>query len=269
MTHTSARTEHAAGIETLPPEFGLRGNVAIVTGGGGSLGRAIATALAEAGAAVVVSDVRSGAAEAVAEQIAAAGRTALAIDCDVSREGDVKRLVADAVGKFGRLDVMVANAGVFQVWASPEDNSVEEWRRVLDTNLSGVMLSCLEAGRQMKRQGSGSIVATSSIVGHAGLKGNFSYTVSKHGVIGIVRNLAVEWAEHGIRVNAVCPGFVTRDVEPLKDDPVVSEMIVSRTPLGRWGEPRDIALAVLYLASPAAKYVTGISLPVDGGWLAL
>ena len=85
--------------------------------------------------------------------------------------------MADAVGKFGRLDVMVANAGVFQVWASPEDNSVEEWRRVLDTNLSGVMLSCLEAGRQMKRQGSGSIVATSSIVGHAGLKGNFSYTV--------------------------------------------------------------------------------------------
>lgn len=254
--------------EHLLPEFDLQDHVAVVTGGGRSLGRAISVALSEAGAAVVVADVRGDAADTVAGEIAESGGTAKAIECDVVSEADVRRLVSDTVDEFGRLDIMVANAGVFQTWMAPEDNSVEEWSRVLDTNLSGVMLTCLEAGRHMKLQGGGSIVATSSIVGHVGLDGNFSYTVAKHGVLGIVRSLALEWAKHDIRVNAICPGFIERDIEPLHDDPEVSAMIVSRTPLGRFGEPRDIALAALYLASPAAKYVTGISLPIDGGWLA-
>ena len=249
-------------------EFDLHGRVAIVTGGGRSLGRAISGALGEAGASVVVADMQRDAAEAVAADIGGAGGAAVAMECDVSREADVRRLVADTVDELGRLDIMVANAGVFQTWMPPEDNSVEEWGRVLDTNLTGVMLSCLEAGRHMKEHGGGSIIATSSIVGHVGLSGNFSYNVSKHGVIGVVRSLAVEWAKHGVRVNAICPGFITRDVEPLLDAPDVTEMIESRTPLGHFGEPRDIALGALYLASPAAKYVTGISLPIDGGWLA-
>lgn len=250
------------------PEFDLHDQVAIVTGGGRSLGRAISGALGEAGATVVVADVREDAAKAVAAEITGAGGAAVAMSCDVSREPDVRRLVGETVGELGRLDIMVANAGVFQTWMPPEDNSVEEWNRVLATNLTGVMLSCLEAGRHMKEHDGGSIIATSSIVGHAGLSGNFSYNVSKHGVIGIVRSLAVEWAEYRVRVNAVCPGFITRDVEPLREDPEVIEMIESRTPLGHFGEPRDIALGALYLASPAAKYVTGISLPIDGGWLA-
>ena len=201
------------------PEFDLHDQVAIVTGGGRSLGRAISGALAEAGASVVVADVQEDAAKAVAAEITGAGGAAVAMSCDVSREPDVRRLVGETVGELGRLDIMVANAGVFQTWMPPEDNSVEEWNRVLATNLTGVMLSCLEAGRHMKEHDGGSIIATSSIVGHAGLSGNFSYNVSKHGVIGIVRSLAVEWAEYRVRVNAVCPGFITRDVEPLQGRP--------------------------------------------------
>ena len=251
------------------PEFDLRGQVAIVTGAGGTLGRATANALGEAGATVVVSDVRADAVKDVADALTGSGHESIAVPCDVGVEADVEDLVAQALGSFGRLDIVVANAGVFQTWLPPEENSLDEWERVLSTNLTGVMLTCLVAGRQMITQHSGSIVATSSIVGHVGLSGNFSYTVAKHGVLGIVRSLAVEWAEHGIRINAVCPGFIARDIEPLQNDSLVNEMIMTRTPLGRWGEPRDIALAVAYLASPVAKYVTGTSLVVDGGWLAL
>lgn len=251
------------------PEFDLRGQVAIVTGAGGTLGKATANALGEAGAVVVVSDVRVDAAKNVADALTENGAESIAVPCDVGVEAEVEHLVSEALQSFGRLDIMVANAGVFQTWLPPEENSLDEWERVLSTNLTGVMLSCLVAGRQMIPQRSGSIVATSSIVGHVGLGGNFSYTVAKHGVLGIVRSLAVEWAEHGIRINAVCPGFIARDIEPLKKDPEVNEMIMARTPLRRWGEPRDIALAVAYLVSPAAKYVTGTSLVVDGGWLAL
>ncbi len=251
------------------PEFNLEGKTAIVTGARGTLGRATALALGEAGANVVLGDREPEGLDAVKDTLRGMGREAVAVVCDISSKSEVDALIQKAVDAFGQVDIMVANAGVFQTWLPPEENTLEEWDRVLGINLTGVMLSCMAAGRQMIHQGSGSIVAMSSIVGQVGLAGNFSYNVAKHGVLGIVRSLAVEWAEHDIRVNAVCPGFIVRDNEPLREDPRVNDMILTRTPLKRWGEPRDIALAVAYLASPAAKYVTGTALAVDGGWLAL
>jgi NAD(P)-dependent dehydrogenase (short-subunit alcohol dehydrogenase family) len=140
---------------------------------------------------------------------------------------------------------------------------------VVAVDLTGVMLTCVVAGRQMIRAGGGSIVTISSVEGQVALEGDFPYTAAKHGVLGITRSLAVEWAKHGVRVNAVCPGFTVRDDEPLLDDEAVNAIVRARTPMGRWGSAREIALAVAFLASPAANYVTGATLAVDGGWLAL
>jgi gluconate 5-dehydrogenase len=164
----------------------------------------------------------------------------------------------------------VANAGTFQEFGPPQELPLAEWNRVLSVNLTGVMLTCIAVGKQMLAQGGGgSIVTVSSIEGHVAVEGDFGYIASKHGVVGVTRSLAVEWARDGIRVNTICPGFTIRDEEPLLEDPDALELIDRRTPLGRWGQAREVALAAAFLASPAASYITGASLPVDGGWLAL
>jgi NAD(P)-dependent dehydrogenase (short-subunit alcohol dehydrogenase family) len=249
-------------------DFTLDDRVAVVTGARGSLGRAISLTLAEAGADVALCDREEQGHDELAHEVEALGRRALPVRCDVTEQAEVDAAVAETLATLGRLDVLVANAGVFQTWMAPEENTREEWDRVLGVNLTGVWLSCHAAGLAMMERGGGSIVTISSIVGLSGLEGNFSYNVAKHGVIGLTRTLALEWAPHGIRVNAVCPGFCKRDPEPLLAFPETVEMILDRTPMHQWGRPRDIGLACLYLASPASAFVTGIALPVDGGWLA-
>jgi NAD(P)-dependent dehydrogenase (short-subunit alcohol dehydrogenase family) len=250
-------------------EFDLSHQAAVVTGAGRSIGRATASALAEAGASVVVAGRQLEALESVAGEIQTKGGIALPVVCDVSDEKAVDALMDRCASQFGPPSIVVANAGVFQTWAPSEGLEVAEWERVMTTNLLGVMLTCRAAARHMIPLKRGSIVTVSSIAGEVALPGAAAYSASKFGVIGLTQTLAAEWAKHNIRVNAVAPGFIERDVEPLKNDPAVEQTIMTRTPLARWGQPREVALAIVFLASEAASFVTGATLAVDGGWLAI
>ena len=251
-------------------EYSLEGRTAIVTGASRSIGRAIAKVLAEAGADVLVSGRSRPDVEDVAKEVEAIGRRGLPVVCDVADRDAVAAMVATCNDELGPPDIAVANAGIFQEWGPGESVTPEEWDRVVAIDLTGVMNTCQLAGREMIDSGSGgSIVAISSIAGVVALQGSASYTAAKFGVIGLTKALAAEWAKHEIRVNAVSPGFVERDVEPLKEQPEVLEQIMGRAPLARWGQPREIGLAVAFLCSPAASFITGANLPVDGGWLAV
>lgn len=253
----------------MNPEFDLEGKVAIVTGASRSIGRATAVTLAEAGADVVLCGRWTEGLERTAGEVAERGRVGIPAICDVSKPEAVENLVSTCLSRFGRIDILVANAGVFPGLAPAENCTLDSWDRVMETNLRGVMLTCLAAGRTMIQQRAGSIVTISSIEGQVALEGDFPYIASKHGVIGLTKSLAVEWAKYGIRVNAICPGFIMRDEEQLVKDPEIVKLVTTRTPLGRWGSGREIGLTVAFLASPAASYITGAALPVDGGWLAL
>jgi NAD(P)-dependent dehydrogenase (short-subunit alcohol dehydrogenase family) len=251
------------------PEFDLSSRVAVVTGGGRSIGRAIASTLAEAGADVVIVGRDQENLDQASSSIAdSTGRRIVPLVCDVSDPEQVDEMLAKCSEQLGAPDVFVANAGLFQKWQPSEHLSLSEWDEVCNVDLRGVWICCTAAGRIMLERGSGSIVTISSIAGLLGLPGLASYNASKAGVVALTQTLAAEWSTKGVRVNCVAPGFIERDVEPLKDDAVAMEWIYSRTPLKRFGNPREVALAVLFLASDAASYVTGTTLAVDGGWLA-
>ncbi len=192
-------------------EFGLDGEVAIVTGASRSIGRAVARAMAQAGASVVVSGRVPEALERVSHEITKEHGRSLSVVCDVTDAASVENLVERCLDAFGSPTVLVANAGVFQRWQPSEELSGAEWDRVVATDLTGVMTSCQAVGKQMIEAGRGSIVTISSIAGAIGLRGALSYTAAKSGVLGLTRVLAADWARHGIRVNAIAPGFVERD----------------------------------------------------------
>lgn len=255
--------------QTPLAEFSLRNDVAIVTGGSRSIGRAVGCAMAEAGASVVVTGRSEMALERVAAEIGDAGGRALPLVCDVTDSAAVSELVANCVSELGPPTVLVANAGVFQQWQPSEDLSRAEWDRVLATDLTGVMTTCQAVAREMIPRRRGSIVTISSIAGLIGLRLAASYTAAKFGVIGLTRTLAADWAKHGLRVNAIAPGFIERDKEPLKDDAEMLGAITARALIARFGQPREVALAAVFLASPAASFVTGATLAVDGGWVAV
>jgi gluconate 5-dehydrogenase/2-deoxy-D-gluconate 3-dehydrogenase len=244
----------------------LDGRIALVTGGGGGIGGATAQALAQAGAHVAVSDIDEAAAQRVANEI---GRGE-AYRLDVADEAEVKTVVGAVIARHGRIDILVNNAG-FGARIPTADLPTERWRHVLAVNLDGSFFCAREAGRHMLAARRGAVVNLASIMGlvGGGHYPNLAYHSAKGAIVNFTRALACEWAPHGVRVNAVAPTFArTRLTEPLLADKAMEQRLLADTPMGRFAEAEDVAAAILFLASDAAAMITGVTLPVDGGWTA-
>jgi NAD(P)-dependent dehydrogenase (short-subunit alcohol dehydrogenase family) len=246
--------------------FDLTGLVAVVTGGGRGIGRAIARGLAAHGASVVLCGRTAATLDAVAAEI---GPQALAHVADVSNEADVLALRDAALDRFGRIDVLVCNAGVNPIYKGIEATSLKEWQTIVDVNLTGVFLCCKHLGASMVAAGSGSVLVISSVAGHVGLRKSVPYCASKGGAELLVRALALDWAAKGVRVNCIAPGYFETDLTAgMIASPAMSAKLLAATPMGRFGQDADIVGAAIFLASPASAYVTGQSLLVDGGYAA-
>ncbi|TCO56845.1 SDR family NAD(P)-dependent oxidoreductase [Actinocrispum wychmicini] len=233
--------------------------VAVITGAAQGIGRSVAAMLTSRGYAVVAVDLQE-----VTDPVA------LSVVADVSSPADVTALAQQVRDRFGRVDVLVNNAGV-SLLRPAESTSVDQWRRVLEVNLTGPFLLSQEFGRDMLTAGTGAIVNIASIAGLQGIADRAAYNTSKHGLIGLTRTLAAEWGGRGVRVNAVCPGWVKTEMDEADQASggYTDDDITGQNPMGRFAAPDDIASAVAFLADPALSgFVNGVALPVDGGWTA-
>lgn len=246
----------------------LSGKVAIVTGATRGLGRAMADALAGAGANIVVTSRSPADCEKVAAEIERLGVRALPVPGDVSKKENIERLVGRTLEEFGTIDILVNNAGT-AVTKSALDITEEDWDQVLNVNLKAVFFLAQAVGREMVKRGKGKIINIASMLGLVGDVAVLPYCVSKGGVLQMTRALALEWARYGVTVNAVAPGYVITSMnEAAFQNPKVMEHVLRKTPLRRLGQAEEVAGAVVYLASDAANYTTGSVLVVDGGWTA-
>jgi len=253
---------------------------AVVTGGGSGIGRAVAELLAEDGARVAVVDLLPDGGKETVSVIASGGGDAIFVQADVSRWADVNRAVTMAVNDLGPLSIMVNAAGILDGYTPADELTTAVWERVIAINLTGTFFGCKRALTEMLERGSGRIINIASVAGLVGSGGGPAYTASKHGVVGLTRQLALDYAERGITVNAVCPGSVatglransTRilgaDAPPMRGVGADDAAVRAITPAGRRGTVNEVAGAVRYLVSEAAAYVTGHTLVVDGGWTA-
>jgi NAD(P)-dependent dehydrogenase (short-subunit alcohol dehydrogenase family) len=249
--------------------FRLDGKVAVVTGGSRGLGRAIADALAGAGALVALSARQRENAERAAEVISeVSGRKTLALAADVTVRRDVEEMIDTVLSALGRIDILVNNAGV-NIRGPIEELSEDDWDTVVDTNLKGPWLCCRAVAPVMKSQKWGRVINVSSMLGEISMPGRSPYASSKGGLTLLTKTLALEWAKDGINVNALCPGpFATEINTPLLNDPVARAQMEANVPLARWGDPVELGPAAVFLASDASSFMTGATLFVDGGYTA-
>jgi 2-dehydro-3-deoxy-D-gluconate 5-dehydrogenase len=247
--------------------FSLEGRAALVTGGNGGIGLGMAQALARAGAAVAIAGRNE---EKNSTALRSLGGKAIAIPVDVRNETSCRSMVADAAARLGRLDIVVNNAGI-NVRKAPQDYSLEEWRLVLDTNLTSAFVISQTAYPHLKRAGAGKIVNIGSMMSIFGASFAGPYGASKGGIVQLTRSLACAWAKDNIQVNAVLPGWIDTALtrQARKEVAGLHERVLARTPAGRWGTPEDLGGVALFLCSPASDFVTGTAIPVDGGYSSL
>jgi NAD(P)-dependent dehydrogenase (short-subunit alcohol dehydrogenase family) len=245
----------------------LEGKVAIVTGAGDGIGRAIALTLAKEGANIVIADINAEKADTVSNEIKSLGRQSLSIKCDVSDSAGVNQMVNKTVDIFNKIDILVNNAGISHKMTPSENLAETDWDAVMNVNLKGQFICSQAVGKQMIKQKMGKIVNIASIAGHKGVHGMLAYGVSKCGVLQLTRTLAVEWAKYNINVNAVSPGTVItpmhRKLE--QENPELVRLRLKVIPLRRFNEPEDIANVVLFLSCPESDNITGQTITIDGG----
>ena len=251
----------------LEQKFGLRDKVALVTGSSQGLGRAMARALAQSGADVIINGRDAAKLAPVAKEIESLGVKITAVAADLGRRADVERLIAQAIAWQGHLDILVNNAGIIRRTPAA-DYSDADWDAVIDVNLNGVFTACRAAGKHMLARGSGKIVNIASLLTFSGGITVPAYAASKGAVGQLTKALSNEWSGRGVQVNAIAPGYMRTDnTAALQRDEVRNRQILERIPAARWGEPNDICGAAVFLASAASNYIHGHVLVVDGGWM--
>jgi 2-dehydro-3-deoxy-D-gluconate 5-dehydrogenase len=251
----------------MSPIFDLAGQVALVTGGNGGVGLAMARGLAEAGADIIITGRDRAKGEAARAEIAQLGRRARFVAGDLATAAGCERLMVDAAKSLDRIDILINNAGI-AARRRPEELSIEEWNGVIATNLTSAFVCAQKAYPHMKRQGGGKIINIGSMLSLLGTSFGAAYGASKGGLVQLTRSLAVAWAPDNIQVNAVLPGWIATEMGQSARAQIggLNERVTARTPAGRWGDPSDLAGIAVFLASAASDYVTGTAIPVDGGF---
>jgi NAD(P)-dependent dehydrogenase (short-subunit alcohol dehydrogenase family) len=249
--------------------FQLTGKVAIVTGASRGIGEAIAKGFAKAGADLVLVSRNKEALEKVAKEIRDLGRKAFSIGADIGVAEEIQRTVDTALERFPRIDILVNNAGISPVLKRAEELALNEWENILRVNLTGTFLFCQAVGKVMIQQGGGKIINMVSVGAIVGFPRQVGYCATKGGILQLTKVFALDWARFNIQVNAIGPSYLETELtKGMRESKVISENLLRRTPMGRFGKPEEVVGAAIYFASDASSYVTGQTLFVDGGWLA-